>query len=121
MSKVFYLDPIDYISGKISQKFRTVYNRRKASDKRYTQVRSARISQPSTDELAQRLKFKQIRQAVETRAKNLATLTQDQLAFGAQRKAGGKYTTFRGWLMGKGFLYWNDSTHTVDWPNSWDD
>ena len=42
MSHVHFLDPIDYISGKISRKFRTVYLRRKTSDRRFTQVRSAR-------------------------------------------------------------------------------
>jgi hypothetical protein len=83
--------------------------------------RYQRSTQPDPDELARRLKFKQIRQAVVTRARNLATLTQDQLAFGAARKAGSKYTTFHGWLTGKGYEYWNDSTHTVDWPNSWDE
>ena len=121
MGKVVFLDPIDHICGKIAKAFRTIYNYRKASKVKFTSVRGPRTTQPDTEELARRLKFKQIRAAVETRAKNLATLTQDQLAFGAQRRAGGKYTTFRGWLMGKGFDYWNDSTHQIDWPNSWDE
>ena len=122
MGKVHFLDPIDYISGKIAKAFRTIYNHRKVSLLNFTSVRiRPRSTQPDQEELARRLKFKQIRQAVVTRAKNLATLTQDQLAFGAARKAGSKYTTFHGWLTGKGYEFWNDSTHTVDWPNSWDE
>ena len=44
----------------------------------------------------------------------------DQEAFKAEKKAHGasfKYTTYRGWLFGKGWLYYNEGTKQVDWPD----
>ena len=121
MGKVFFLDPVDYISGKISQKFRTIYNRRRVSDRRYTQVRGDRTTPESADELSRRLKFKVVRQAAQDRSMNISVLTQDQMKFIAERKAQGsafKYTTYRGWLFGKAWKYYNESTNSVAWPQN---
>lgn len=121
MGRVHFLDPVDYISGKISQKYRTVYNRRRASDRRYTQVRGDRITPASTDELERRLKFKTVRQAAQNRSMDLSHLTLDQIKFIEEKKAQGarfKYSTYRGWLFGKAWQYYDDSTHQVNWPQN---
>ena len=119
MGKVFFLDPVDYISGKISEKFRTIYNRRRVSDRRYTQVRGDRSTPATTEELERRLKFKVVRQAAQDRSMNLSVLTRDQMMFIEERKTLGarfKYSTYRGWLFGKAWNYYDDSKHQVNWP-----
>ena len=99
MGKVFFEDPVHHISGKISKKFRTIYNLRKASQNKFTSVHGERLSQPSAAELEQRDKFKRARQAVEARAMDLTQVTKDQAAYKAARQAGDKHTTLRGWLI----------------------
>ena len=51
MGKVVYEDPIHHISGKISRKYRTCYNYRKWSDRKYTSVHGDRTTPASTEEL----------------------------------------------------------------------
>ena len=119
MGKVVYEDPIHHISGKISKKFRTCYNYRKAGERKYTSVRGERTTPPSADELKRRNKFKIVRQAAIERAMDLSHLTDDQMDFIAERKAQGsafKYTTYKGWLFGKGWKNFDESTKTVIWP-----
>ena len=119
MGKVVFEDPIHHISGKISKKYRTCYNYRKWSDRKYTSVHGDRTTPASTEELEQRLKFKVVRQAALDRSKNLTYLTYDQMDFIAERKEKGanfKYTTYKGWLFGKAWKCYNDSTHEVNMP-----
>lgn len=119
MGKVVFLDPVDYISGKISQKYRTVYNRRRASDLRYTQVRGDRNTPASADELERRYKFRVVRQTAQQRSMDLMHLTYDQMDFIAERKTKGsafKYTTYKGWLFGKAWKCYDESTHQVTMP-----
>ena len=119
MGKVVFEDPVHHISGKISKKFRTTYNYRKASERKYTSVRGERTTPVSADEIAQRLKFKTIRLAALARSKDLAHMSQDQVAYKEEKKAQGasfKYSTYLGWLFGKGYLYYNETTKQVDWP-----
>ena len=93
MSFVHFLDPIDYISGKISKKFRTVYLRRKISDRRFTQVRNARVTPLKQREVAARQRFQAVRLMVQTRKEDLSKVTQDQINFLAQKDlANGKKT-----------------------------
>ena len=50
---------------------------------------------------------------------DLMHLTYDQMDFIAERKAQGsafKYTTYKGWLFGKGWKNFDESTKTVVWP-----
>ena len=50
---------------------------------------------------------------------DLSHLTYDQMDFIAERKAQGsafKYTTYKGWLFGKGWQYFDESTNKVVWP-----
>ena len=119
MGKVVYEDPIHHISGRISKKFRTCYNYRKAGERKYTSVRGERTTPPSADELKRRNKFKTVRQAAIERAMDLSHLTDDQMDFAAERKAQGAsftYTTYKGWLFGKGWQYFDESSMKVVWP-----
>lgn len=93
MSYVHFLDPIDYISGKISGKFRTIYLRRKQSDRRFTQVRNARTTKVSTHELNIRARFVAVAAMVIDRKEDLSKIAQDQANFIAQKDlAHGKKT-----------------------------
>ena len=50
---------------------------------------------------------------------NLMRLTYDQMDFIAERKEKGanfKYTTYKGWLFGKAWKCYNESTHEVNMP-----
>ena len=57
-----------------------------------------RSTEPSSKELAARTRFATVLAAVNTRAKNLATLAQDQGAFLAQKDQAGGCKTFKSWL-----------------------
>ena len=119
MGKVVFEDPVHHISGKISKKYRTCYNYRKWSDRKYTSVHGDRTTPASTEELTVRAKFKVVRQAALQRSMDLSHLTYDQMDFIAERKAQGsafKYTTYKGWLFGKGWQYFDESTNKVVWP-----
>ena len=121
MGKVFYEDPIEHISGKISKKYRTVYNYKRASKLKFTSVHGDRTTPETATELAIRSRFKVCRQAAQTRSMDLSHLTQDQQAFLAERKAQGnafKYTTYRGWLFGKAWKNFDENSNAVVWPAS---
>ena len=57
-----------------------------------------RTGEPSSKELAARVRFSTVLASVNTRAKNLATLAQDQAAFLAQKDQAGGCKTFKSWL-----------------------
>ena len=117
MAQVVYLDPIDHVSGKISKKYRTVYNYRKASKRKYTQVRDTRTTPPTANEMALHTKFRTVRLAALERAQDLMNMTQDQAAYAEARKVTGfKYTTFNGWLFAKAWENYKDESHSVIWP-----
>ena len=119
MAKVEYEDPIHHLSGKISKKHRTCYNYRRWSQRKYTSVHGDRTTPASTAELAQRAKFKVVRLAAINRSMDLSHLTYDQMDFIAERKAQGsafKYTTYKGWLFGKAWKCYDESTNTVNMP-----
>ena len=118
MGKVVFEDPVHHISGKISKKYRTCYNYRKWSDRKYTSVHGDRTTPVTTEELEQRQKFKVVRQAALDRSKNLTYLTYDQIDFINEKKTkpNFKYTTYRGWLFGKAWKCYNESTHEVNMP-----
>ena len=118
MGKVVFDDLVHHISGRISKKYRTCYNYRKWSDRKYTSVHGDRTTPASTEELEQRLKFKVVRLAALDRSKNLTYLTYDQIDFINEKKTkpNFKYTTYRGWLFGKAWKCYNESTHEVNMP-----
>ena len=119
MGQVVFEDPVHHISGKISKKYRTCYNYRRWSDRKYTSVHGDRTTAVSAEELAPRSKFKVVRLAAIESSMDLSHLTYDQMNFIEERKAKGaafKYTTYKGWLFGKGWKCFDESTNTVVWP-----
>lgn len=119
MGKVFFEDPIHHISGKLSKKYRTCYNHKRINGLNFTSVHGERNTPTSADEIKRRNKFKTVRQAAIERSMDLMHLTYDQMDFIAERKAQGsafKYTTYKGWLFGKGWKNFDESTKTVVWP-----
>ncbi len=118
MGKVVYEDPIHHISGKISRKYRTCYNYRKWSDRKYTSVHGDRTTPVTADELAQRQKFRVVRLAALNRSMDLSHLTYDQMDFIEEKKTrpNFKYTTYKGWLFSKAWKCYDESTNTVTMP-----
>ena len=119
MGKVVFEDPVHHISGKISKKYRTCYNHKRINGLNFTSVHGERTTPTSADEIKRRNKFKTVRQAAIERSMDLMHLTYDQMDFIAERKAQGsafKYTTYKGWLFGKGWKNFDESTKTVVWP-----
>ena len=119
MGKVFFEDPVHHISGKISKKYRTCYNHKRINGLNFTSVHGERTTPVSAEEIARREKFKVVREAARQRSMDLMHLTYDQMDFVAERKAQGsafKYSTFKGWLFGKAWKCYDESTKTVVWP-----
>ena len=117
MGKVVFEDPVDYISGKISKKKQTVFNRRRASDKRYTQVRGERNGDPTPIELAQRERFRIVREAAQERMMDVEKVTVDRAEWRAALKKGDKHTTLFGFVFAKCYKYYDKDTKTVVCPN----
>ena len=89
MAQVVYEDPIHHISGKISKKYRTTYNYRKQSERKYTSVRGERDLQnkPYTEkELMHRAKFAAVAAATRSRMADPSQAAADMMAFKAQTK-----------------------------------
>ena len=119
MGKVVFEDPVHHISGKISKKYRTCYNHKRINGLNFTSVHGERSTPASTNELAQRAKFKVVRLAAINRSMDLSHLTYDQMDFIAERKAQGsafKYTTYKGWLFSKAWKCYDASTGQVNMP-----
>lgn len=119
MGKVVFEDPVHHISGKISKKYRTCYNHKRANGLNFTSVHGERTTPVSAEEKARQERFKVVRQAAIERSMDLSHLTYDQMDFIAERRAQGsafKYTTYKGWLFGKAWKYFDATTNTVNWP-----
>ena len=119
MADVVFEDPIHHISGKISRKYRTCYNYRRWSGRKYTSIHGDRTTPVSAEEKARQERFKIVRLAARSRAMDLMHLTYDQMDFVAERKAQGsafKYTTYKGWLFGKAWKCYDESTGQVNMP-----
>lgn len=119
MGKVVFEDPVHHISGKISKKYRTCYNHKRINGLNFTSVHGERSTPASVAELDRRAKFKTVRLAARSRAMDLSKLTYDQMDFIEERKAKGsafKYTTYRGWLFGKAWKCYDESTGQVNMP-----
>jgi hypothetical protein len=118
MAKVEFQDPVHHISGKISRKYRTCYNYRRWSQRKYTSVHGDRSTPASAEELKVRARFKVVRQAALERSMDLMHLIYDQMDFIEEKKTrpNFKYTTYKGWLFSKAWKCYNESTGTVTMP-----
>ena len=120
MAKVFFLDPIDHISGKISKQHRTMFCYRRASKLKYTSIHDDRTTPVSAEEKARQERFKVVRQAAISRTMDSSKFTYDQIDFVKERETKGtafKYTTYKGWLFGKAWKCFDESTNKVTWPD----
>ena len=90
MATVVYEDPIHHLSGKISKKYRTCYNYRKRSDRKYTSVHGDRTTPLTASELSWRQTFADICAATRDRMMDPNFLPTDQVGFIRQTK----YKTF---------------------------
>ena len=86
MAIVTYEDPIHHLSGKISKKYRTCYNYRKLSERKYTSVRGQRTTPVTEKERTWRTQFGQIAQMTRERLEDPAFMASDQAAFIKQSK-----------------------------------
>ena len=110
MSRVYFLDPIDYVSGKLARKTRTTYCYRDASlsekgvDRRFTQLRGKRKTAYTADELARFDKFSAVAKAVAAVMHNPTSLQTAQTEFAAQTtyKKLRNYVWHREWVNYQG-------------------
>ena len=86
MAIVTYEDPIHHLSGKISKKYRTTYNYRKLSERKYTSVRGQRTTPVTEKERTWRTQFGQIAQMTRERLEDPAFMASDMSAFAKQSK-----------------------------------
>ena len=86
MGLVVFEDPIHHISGKISKKYRTCYNYRKRSDRKYTSVHGDRTTPVTATELSWRQTFADICEATRDRMMDPNYIAIDQMAFKQQTK-----------------------------------
>ena len=86
MGLVVFEDPIHHISGKISKKYRTCYNYRKRSERKYTSVHGDRTTPVTATELSWRQTFADICEATRDRMMDPNYIAIDQMAFKQQTK-----------------------------------
>jgi len=89
MAKVFYLDPIDHLSGKISKQSRITYMHRTAATANpgtpdFTHVCGSRTTAPSESEIAYRTRFGTICKTTRQRMMDASKAPADIAAFKAQ-------------------------------------
>lgn len=115
MARVYYEDPIEHLSGKISKNKQTVYNYRKSSKRKYTQVRSERSSEASENELAIRKRFRAVSAAVNARLTEPNHIRSDREEWKAALRNGDKHTTLRGWLFAKAWKLYDEERNQIVW------
>ena len=107
------------LGGKISKKRTRIIWAERANGKRFTQLRTKRTTPVSAEEKARQERFKVVREAARQRSMDLMHSTYDQMDFVEEHRTKGaafKYTTYKGWLFGKGWKCYDESTGTVVWP-----
>ncbi len=100
MGQVVYHDPIDHISGKISKRYRTTYNYRRATGAKYTSVYNTPTCAPSASQQAVRNKFRQAAQQTNAIMMDIDALEPYRQAWRASIRSGNTtYTTLRGYIF----------------------
>jgi hypothetical protein len=105
MAKVHYLDPIDYLSGKITKRHRTIYCYRYAIDRRYTTVHTTPTGAPTAAQLASNAKFRQAAQQTNTIMTDVSQVQTYSTQWRAHMQtAHPRYRTLRGFIFSKVYL-----------------
>ena len=100
MAKVHYLDPIDYLSGKITKRHRTIYCYRYAIDCRYTTVHTTPTVAQSAAQLASIARFRQAAQQTNTIMADIAQVETYRTQWRAHMQSGHpRYRTLRGFIF----------------------
>ena len=111
MCKVVYLEPIDYISGKLAKAHDVIFCFRADSGRCYTTIRSERKSEPSEAEKNHRKRFGDARKAALVRAMDANTVEADKTSWQAERRKKGKPYSFEGWLFKE---EWKKGLHNIN-------
>ncbi len=105
MGKVTFLDPVDYVNGKVSKKnSRTIYKRLRSTDYRFTSVREESEEKPRSEaQIEHRTKFSAVVRATRQRMQDSTKIAQDMVAFSAQKQ----YPTLYGYVFGQEWKAYN--------------
>lgn len=100
MAKVHYLDPIDYLSGKITKRHRTTYCYRQITDRRYTTVYTTPTGAPTAAQQSTKQKFSQAAQQTNAIMTDISQLDPYRQAWRNQIRSGNTtYSTLRGYIF----------------------
>ena len=100
MAHVHYLDPVDYLNGKIAKRYRTIYCRRKDTDNRYTSVYNTPTVAQSAAQLASIARFRQAAQQTNTIMADIAQVETYRTQWRAHMQSGNpRYRTLRGFIF----------------------
>ncbi len=95
MAKVVFIDPVNYVSGKISKASTTVYCYNKKTDHRFVRSYTPQEDNPTENQLTLRQKFAKAVTATYTRLNDTAQRPADEIAFAQQNK----YKTIFGFVF----------------------
>ncbi len=102
MGIVKFLDPVDYIRGKVSKaNTQTIYKRLRSTNRRFTSVREDEDNKPATEaQVAQQAKFKAVVKSTRQRMQDASKMPQDLAAFQKQNR----YKTLYGYVFSQEWL-----------------
>lgn len=105
MGVVKFLDPVDYVRGKVSKKnTQTIYKRLRSTDRRFTSVREEEEDKPATEaQVAQQAKFSAVVKSTRKRMQDASKMQQDLLGFQKQKQ----YKTLYGYVFSQEWLAYN--------------
>lgn len=105
MAIVKFLDPVDYVRGKVSKKnTQTIYKRLRSTDRRFTSVREDEEDKPATEaQVAQQAKFSAVVKSTRKRMQDASQMSQDLSAFQKQKQ----YKTLYGYVFNQEWLAYN--------------
>ena len=104
MANIEYAFPVEKVHGKISKKHKVGFAHRTASGVNYTTMYGQRKSKPSTAELLNRQKFKDVAAAARERMINPEFVQIDHAGFNKQTK----YTTLWGYVFNEVYKAWDE-------------
>ncbi len=105
MGIVKFLDPVDYIRGKVSKaNTQTIYKRLRSTNRRFTSVREDEDDKPATEsQVAQQAKFSAVAKSTRKRMQDASKMQQDLLGFQKQKQ----YKTLYGYVFSQEWLAYN--------------
>lgn len=105
MAIVKFLDPVDYVRGKVSKKnTQTIYKRLRSTNRRFTSVRMDEEDKPATEaQVAQQAKFSAVVKSTRKRMQDASQMSQDLLAFQKQKQ----YKTLYGYVFSQEWFAYN--------------